>query len=92
MNAATAHTSVNAIDPWICTSLFGLNTVPDWCRVCHHVTERCTIGTSANAMIAAIAHRLPRSSAVDAVRRSARYPRYRKKRIAVLVSRASHTQ
>ena len=50
---------MNAIEPWIFTSIFGLNTVPVWCSVCHHVTEKCTIGTSANAISAAIAHRLP---------------------------------
>ena len=42
------------------------------CSVCHQLTEKCTIGTSAKATSAAIAHRLPRSSAVAPVRRNAR--------------------
>ena len=36
----TASTSVNAIDPSIRTLFCSLNTVPCWCRVCHHVTDR----------------------------------------------------
>ena len=41
----------------MCALSWGLKTVAFWCSVRHHSTEKCTIGTSTNAMSAAIALR-----------------------------------
>ena len=74
MNAKTPHHSVKAITPWMCAFSESLKTVPCWCSVRHQVTEKCTIGTSTNAISAAIAHRFARVSGAAGMRRSARYP------------------
>ena len=65
--------SVSAITPSMFALSSGLKTVASWCSVRHHSTEKCTIGTSTNAMSAAIALRFAAPDRVAAgMRRSAR--------------------
>src|SRR3954451_16773222 len=64
--------SVSAIVPWISALSWGLKTVAFWCSVRHHSTLKCTIGTSTNAMSAAIALRLPFATGSPRMRRRAR--------------------
>ena len=77
-----AYTSVAATTPmisaafmrasWMCTCIFWLKIEPSWWSVVHHVTEKWTIGTSMNAISAAIAPRIERWCGEPPMRRSAR--------------------
>ena len=64
--------SVSPMTPWIFGLSSGLKTVAFWCSVRHHSTEKCTIGTSTNAMSAAMALRLAAPTGSPGMRRSAR--------------------
>ena len=72
MKATTPHSSVQAMVPLIWTSRSRLKTVPSWCSVRHHVTEKWTIGMSTAATSAATAERLARTFGSSGTRRSAR--------------------
>ena len=72
MNAIVPIQSVRPMTPWIWGFRSGLNTVAFWCSVRHHSTEKCTIGTSTNAISAAMALRFAAPTGSPGMRRSAR--------------------
>src|SRR5438132_9892925 len=66
--------------------------VGPWWRERHHVTDRWTIGTSANPTIPTTAAHRARRAGLSGSRRTARYPTYMRSMMAVVVMRGSHVQ